>query len=94
MGGIEKGLWVLVAGLLAPVAIGLLCGFGNRRGQRLAFAHCDLRLEAGCNGCAADLIQGGSKGARRGRRHGRSKVLRGASGAGWSPMLSAPPVDA
>jgi hypothetical protein len=40
VGGIEEGLRVLVAGLLTPIAIRLLRGFGNGCGQRLAFAHC------------------------------------------------------
>ena len=50
--------------------------------------------QAGCNGCAAEVVQGRGEGGGRRLGHGKSKVLRGASGAGWSPMFSAPPVDA
>jgi hypothetical protein len=82
MCGIEEVLWVLVAGLIAPIAIRLLCRLGHGCGQRLPLAYRRLRFEAGCNGCAAEFVQRCGKSAGRGLRHGKSKVLRGASGAG------------
>ena len=40
------------------------------------------RLHAGCNGYAAKLVQSCGEGAGRRLDHGKSNVLRGASGAG------------
>ena len=91
---IEKGLRIRMTGLLTPVEVGLLCGLGDGGRQRLALAYGSLMIKARCAGGAAKRIQGVGEGAGRRFRHGRSKVLRGASGAGCSPMFSAPPVEA
>ena len=79
---LEERLGIWMAGLLTPIAIGLLCGLGDRGSQGLALADCRFRFQAGCGGYPAELVQGCGKGAGRWLCHGRSKVLRGASGVG------------
>jgi hypothetical protein len=79
---VEECLNISMPGLLTPIAIGLLRRLGDRGSQRLALADCRFRLQASRRGNAAELVQGCSKGTGRWLCHGRSKVLRGASGAG------------
>ena len=91
---IEKGLRIRMTRLLTPIEVGLLGRLGDGGRQRLALSHGSPLLKVRCTGGIAERIQGVGEGPGRRFRHGRSKVLRGASGAGWSPMFSAPPVEA
>jgi hypothetical protein len=62
---IEEGLRVCMAGLLAPVEVGLFCRLGDGGSQRLAFAGRRLGIDTCCCGCVADRIQGVGEGTRR-----------------------------
>jgi hypothetical protein len=54
-----------MAGLLAPIEVGLLCGLSDGGGERLTLAYCRVRFEACCGRCVAQRVQ--SVGKRAGR---------------------------
>ena len=91
---IEKCLWVRMTRLFTPIEVGVLGRLGDGGCQRLALSYGSPMIKARCAGGVTKRIEGVGEGTGRRFRHGRSKVLRGASGAGWSPMFSAPPVEA
>jgi hypothetical protein len=94
MCGIEECLWIRVASLLTPIEVGPLCRFRDSSGQGLAFAYRRLRVELRISRRVTQRVQGIGEGVGRRLRHGKSKVLRGVSGAGCSPRFRAPPVEA
>ncbi len=91
---IEKGLRIRMTRLLTPIEVGLLGRLGDGGRQRLPLSHGSLMIKARCAGGITQPINGVGEGTGRRFPHGRSKVLRGASGAGWSPMFNTPPVEA